>query len=444
MEDNLQLVLYTGKNPATPPQVTPPREAKRKTATTTSTSTSTTDKPSRAAFAADLCHGVDFDEFSRQEQQNLANKRARAPAAGVNRGRPQLPVARANLGPNLPPADGNRGHQLPAAGSGNSGSQLKCWNSLSYPSQEHVCSANQLIAFIESRGIASLAPNARVVEEEDSVVQPAEFAAMSAVQDAMSVFGDKIAGSSVNGFNEIVEKGLGEILRRQKVFSVPPLTEFIDLDGQNMHTIRKKNYSDLIFTAVPYVDMGNGQYVSPNRNMAKESEFLDPPFNTILNPTFWSHQSSCLNTRDSDGKFWVIELAALTPKGLLRDDQIPQHEAAIRLNRQFGSGLDDASLGFFKLSLYRTYQSLFVQNMNSPIVQAARKAGWRPLFRMKNAQNQQGSYGAKHPQITSRDQPPKSFLHLIGFIRCGDTVNDVEHIIGISSASGNIIAIPER
>jgi hypothetical protein len=310
-------------------------------------------------------------------------------------------------------------------------------NKASHDNQE---SARKLSGLINRLGVSALSNNAYIVddESEQQAILTNEFEG-PAKDDAFSVVVQDT--NQQQGFNNIVEAATGQVLRNQKCFRMPTLADFIVLSGNDRDSIRNNGFFDLIFVPIPYVDTGGGNYVSPNLNSAREMEFLDPPRNTQLNPTFWSNHARCYTNKVTQTLFYLMELAAIIPTGLLRDDQIPAHQQAVLLNRHHGSGLDDKNLGFFKLTLFRAYQAIFIQIMNSPCVQAARKAGWRPVLRLKNCQNQKGS-STSRPQMTTRDQPPKSFLHLVGFIKTGKTVNDIEGMIGIGTSEGRVVAMP--
>ena len=115
--------------------------------------------------------------------------------------------------------------------------------------------------------------------------------------------------------------------------------------------------------------------------------------------------------------FRSLEIGAVVPDWTVRESDLTNHLQAFEWMAARGPVMDNGRT--YYMSLKQEYVTVFINNMKSPLVSAARRAGWLPLFCAKNfLPSFKPGYGMNGGwQVTSVNLTPKSYLCLLGFFK---------------------------
>jgi hypothetical protein len=150
-------------------------------------------------------------------------------------------------------------------------------------------------------------------------------------------------------------------------------------------------------------------------NNHNKPEILNLRGRKVYNREFWTANLNIKNkTRVTENYFRTIEMAAFIPDWTVAEAYKDTHKAAMRWMSENAAVFPTAQS--FYLSLKQEYATVFVRNMESPLVAKARLAGYHPLFLLKNAIIQETKHFGLHGhQLTTINILPKSYLALVGF-----------------------------
>jgi hypothetical protein len=70
---------------------------------------------------------------------------------------------------------------------------------------------------------------------------------------------------------------------------------------------------------------------------------------------------------------------------------------------------------FVKMTVYKSYVSVLISFLNSPIVKKARIYGFHPIFLLKNCLLQKTDFGKNKMQFSTIDKKAKTSILLVGF-----------------------------
>ena len=243
---------------------------------------------------------------------------------------------------------------------------------------------------------------------------------------------EQVALNQRDSFNDLISSSFGASFQQIGLDEIHGLNSWVMCQETSVNMMKAGSVNDLVFSAVPYV---KGK-VSPHHNRSNLVEFM---LNTgtgqkVVNPRFWKEQMMFFGGGPNGRPLTnLIELAAKIPEWALRENQLSDHYEAMDQWDNFGAGLGG---GFFKLVLYGKYAHVFVNFMNSMLVQKGRLSGFYPLFLMRNCINQKSGYGTRNHQFASIDKGAKSSLILLGFFRmANEDVNTLELVSLRSSAN---------
>jgi hypothetical protein len=298
----------------------------------------------------------------------------------------------------------------------------------------------KLVALIMERGITSISRHAE--EYKDSNTWDSRRASLpDSTVPTTSDDGDEFAGienvvvTASHGYNEICrEAGIAESLRNINVTEVIGLgSYFNDQTGK----IINNAYGDMVFSAVPSIKQTGQTKISPNFNKLLEPEFLQGPNGSQeFNLAFWRNQMSYYTQKNETGHTCqknFLELSIKMASYLMTDETKERHEAVLQTLQDEESPLN---LGgeWLKMTLYDKYAWVFVNMMNSPLTIAARKAGYRPVFLMKNTIKQcTGTINTIRNQFASCDSRAKSSIILVGYVKVNG--NTAKKVIGLKAGT---------
>jgi hypothetical protein len=286
-----------------------------------------------------------------------------------------------------------------------------------------------VVTLIRNRGIGALSLHAEEYRDSNTLNARLDRTVAATRRDDSEFAGiDNVVSTASHGYNDLCrETGIAESLRNIAVTKVIGLGGYFDnKTGQ----IRDNAYGDMVFSAVPFcVQRGQGM-ISPNFNKGLEPEFMEGEDGTQeFNPSFWKNQMTYYTQKNATGFTMprnFLELSVKMASYLMTDETREEHESVLHTLRTEEMPLH---LGgdWLKMTLYDKYAWVFVNMMNSPLTVAARKAGYRPIFLMKNAIKQYtGSMATMRHQFASCDKGARSSIVLVGFVKVeGKTVKKV-------------------
>ncbi len=158
----------------------------------------------------------------------------------------------------------------------------------------------------------------------------------------------------------------------------------------------------------------------------------------VSNPSFWEDHVSI--KRAAGGNFSSIEIGAFVPEWSIPEADLQEHKLAMTWMAENGPVFPNGQV--FYLSLKQEYVTVFIRNMQSPLVAAARNAGFFPVFAAKNLLVQKtDNFGLNGVQLTTINMQPRSYLALVGFSK-GD--KDDLQIITIKNDNNELMVLPNN
>lgn len=155
----------------------------------------------------------------------------------------------------------------------------------------------------------------------------------------------------------------------------------------------------LICSVLPLVD----KKPSPQQNRIGASEFIVHRGRQMANPQLWSGQRQYFTTRDGE-TLVLMDVAAYIPPCFLHASQLSEYDEARDWFNQHGCGIGNY---YVTLTMYKKYSQVLLSIMNSPIVQAGRMRGWRPLIMFQNVLCAKSRFGVRGMHFTSVDKGAK-------------------------------------
>jgi hypothetical protein len=175
-------------------------------------------------------------------------------------------------------------------------------------------------------------------------------------------------------------------------------------------------------------------------NRCNKPEFASSPSAPkAYNFTYWRDNLDIKRFKGGD-YFSTLELGAFLPPWTIAETFSQEHDDAMHWMATHCAAFPDKNTLY--LSLKQEYATVFLKNMESPLVAKARVAGFRPLFLMKNAivtETQQ--FGLNGHQLTSINVKPKSYLALVGFFK-GNNSN--LQLITLKNEEQNFMVLDNR
>ena len=178
-------------------------------------------------------------------------------------------------------------------------------------------------------------------------------------------------------------------------------------------------------------------------NRCNKAEITSTPGSPkVYNHTFWRDNLDIKRLRDG-ALFSTLEMGAFLPPWSIAESFKQEHEDAMHWMASHCAAFPDKNTLF--LSVKQEYATVFLKNMESPLVAKARLAGYRPLFLMKNAiVTETSHFGLNGYQVTSINVKPKSYLALVGFFKGNNTnlqlitlKNDEQNFMVLDNRSWN-------
>lgn len=201
-----------------------------------------------------------------------------------------------------------------------------------------------------------------------------------------------------------------------------------DETRQGLRTIDTNYKINMLFIPM----MTRNKRVSVFNNDSKP-EFWDGK--SVYNPEFWEANVNLKRTQD--GMFSSLEIGAWVPDWLVADSALAEHKLGMQYMAQHGPVMEDNQT--YYLSLKKEYCTVFLRNMQSELVAAARRAGFFPVFALKNGLCQHSTrFGINGWQITTINLQPKSYLALVAFVK-GKAPN--LQIITLTNANSQVMVL---
>ena len=215
-------------------------------------------------------------------------------------------------------------------------------------------------------------------------------------------------------FSEVVNNCLLSPLAQIGVHSLSTAASHCPRDEQtegNTRLVDKNHKGCFFFTPLMIRDKKLSLINPENKH-----EFIAGPQGAkAFNRSFWKDSLMIKRTKPG-GMFSSIEIGAHIPDWSIADCFQEEHKDAMEWMTNNCAAFPNNNTLF--LSLKNEYATVFLRNMESPVVAKARLSGFRPLFLIKNAIVQQTDmFGINGWQVTSINLKPKTFLALIGFFK---------------------------
>jgi len=220
-----------------------------------------------------------------------------------------------------------------------------------------------------------------------------------------------IQPSTDDFLNPMMSTLFGSLFAEVGVSSVLGLNDFLvpSADPSSGGFEPSPRPGNLLCTFIPCVN----NMPSAAKNNVNQPEFLEGSnVNSIIyNDKFWNSHKMFRNLK-AGGKFQLMEMALKVPEFLLKTNQIGPHREAVTWLNNYGCGLGG---DFVKMTVYKSYVSVLISFLNSPIVKKARIYGFFPLFLIKNCLLQKTNFGKKNMQFATIDKDAKTSILLAGF-----------------------------
>lgn len=159
----------------------------------------------------------------------------------------------------------------------------------------------------------------------------------------------------------------------------------------------------------------------------------------FTNPAFW--EDSVVLKRTANGStFSTLEIGAFIPDWTIPEAAAQEH--ALAMEWLAANGPVFANGQVFYLSLKNEYVTVFIRNMQSPVVRAGRLAGFFPIFAAKNLIIQKtADFGINGHQLTTINLQPRSYLALVGFYK---GTKDNLQIITLANGNNDLMVLPNH
>lgn len=158
----------------------------------------------------------------------------------------------------------------------------------------------------------------------------------------------------------------------------------------------------------------------------------------FTNPSYWEDSVSI--RRFGGRSFSSIEIGAFIPDWTIPDAVLQDHQLAMTWLAENGPVFSNGQA--FYLSLKQEYVTVFIRNMQSPLVACARKAGFFPVFAAKNIIVQKTeNFGINGAQMTTINMQPRSYLALVGFAKGN---KDNLQIVTIKNDNNELMVLPNH
>jgi hypothetical protein len=247
---------------------------------------------------------------------------------------------------------------------------------------------------------------------------------------------DVVAGTS-EFLSPIVEQSLLVPMRALGMHNVATMKTYLKYTDGGVDMNHNAKH-DLLFVPVM---LNNHQLSEVNATNQKEF-FVQPDGSRVYNRNFWK---SSLEVKQYKGKsgnrntFSTLDVGMFQPIWTIPSSQREEHKEALEYMRMHGpvvKGKAPVTL----LSLKNVYTHYFLQGMSSPLVCAARMAGFQPLWLMRNCLLQKSNFGKNGWQFSSIDKTPKSYISLVGFCKGSEEKHNLR-VITLTNRNNKFLAL---
>lgn len=226
----------------------------------------------------------------------------------------------------------------------------------------------------------------------------------------------------------IVEQTMFHALRSVGVSNLDTMMSFLEPDGEDAYKMRQNPKCNILFMPIMLTHKMVSQV-----NMCNEYEFIrsnDGRSEPVYNTNYWKANVVTKMAKSTGGwaHFSYLEIGMVMPRWSIPEPQMHNHDTACQYMKENGPFVAN-STNVPILTLKNAYSYHFVQNMKTALVAKARKAGFHPLFVLKNCYLQQTKFGVNNSQFSTIDKNPKSFLQLVGFTRGTEENGDLTIIV---------------
>lgn len=217
----------------------------------------------------------------------------------------------------------------------------------------------------------------------------------------------------------VVNQCLLQPMQKMSVFNVDNYSHAVQVDITSPEGKSMSSNSKSCFFFSPLMIRNNTLSSVNNENVR---EYVRNPQTGEMeyNKSFWPANLVVKNLRNG-GTFTTLDVGMFIPQFVIPEEQLNAHREAVNFMELHGPCVHgSAGNGVALLSLKQAYAHVFVSTMQSELVVQARKAGYHPLWLIKNCLCQTSArFGINGYQFSTLDKRPKSYLSLVAFYKGG-------------------------